>query len=270
MERTLRDATGRVAGWILPPIGNANTYRKQLAAGRAEERRLLISDLALGSDKSCRQSLEQARTILPTVAEATRSVVLVSSPEQLDFWRDLLTAHETADGDDDTVVVLRRYDWRGLRDWTQQHSAYETEERLTKLAAITGGWPFLVDKVLDLRDRHRDQDNALEELEKWLARKENAQEFVEAVGLAQDTLTDTDGEDDLVRRGYEAVVEELGSGWNPEGDCVTAAELAGLAEEDARWALTCLETLQALDRDGTRLRVEPVLHAALGTLGSKE
>ncbi|MGW7406830.1 hypothetical protein ACWGI9_24435 [Streptomyces sp. NPDC054833] len=270
VERTLRDATGRVAGWILPPIGNANTYRKQLAAGRAGERRLLISDLALGSDKSCRQSLEQARTILPTVAEATRSVVLVSSPEQLGFWRDLLTAPETAGGDDDTVVVLRRYDRRGLRDWTQQHSAYETEERLTKLAAITGGWPFLLDKVLGLRDQHRDQDNALEELEKWLARKENAQEFVEAVGLAQDALTDTNGEDDLVRRGYEAVVEELGTGWNLEGDCVTAAELAGLTEEDARWALTCLETLQVLDRDGARLRVESVLHAALGTLASKE
>ncbi|MFF9405229.1 hypothetical protein ACF1B0_06765 [Streptomyces anandii] len=82
------------------------------------------------------------------------------------------------------------------------------------------------------------------------------------------TLTDMDGEDDLVRRGYEAVVEELGAGWNSEGDCVTAAELAGPTEEDARWALTCLETLQAFDRDDTRLRVERVLHAALGTLGT--
>lgn len=270
VERTLRDATGRVAGWILPPIGSANTFRKELAAGRNGERRLLISDLTLGSDKSCRQSLELATTTLPTAAEATRSVVLVSSPEQLGFWRDLLTDFDAAAGDGVTVVVLRRYDRRGLRDWTQQHSAYETEERLSRLAAITGGWPILLDKVLVLRDRYRDQDRALEELEKWLTRKENAQELVDAAGMAQPSLTDVDGEDELVRRAYEAVVAELGTGWNPEADCATAAELAGLSPDDAQWALTCLETLQALDRDGTRLRVEPVLYAALGTRGSKE
>ncbi|WP_406066210.1 hypothetical protein OG462_41685 [Streptomyces sp. NBC_01077] len=270
VERTLRDATGRVAGWTLPPIGNANTYRKQLAAGRRGERRLLISDLAQGSDKSCRQSLELARTTLPTESEATRSVVLVSSPEQLSFWRDLLTDAGEATGEGDTAVVLRRYDRRGLRDWAQQHSAYETEERLTRLASLTGGWPLLLDKVLALRDRHRDQDQALEELGKWLARKENAQEFIEAVGLAQPSLAPVDGEDELVRRAYEAVVAELGTDWNPEADCATAAELAGLSPEDARWAITCLVTLQALDRDGTRLRVEPTLHAVLGIVGTKE
>ncbi|MFE5513702.1 hypothetical protein ACFQ9J_24510 [Streptomyces sp. NPDC056529] len=267
VERTLRDATGRIAGWTLPPIGSANTYRRQLAGGRAEERRLLISDLALGSDKSCRESFEQARTTLPTAIGATRSVVLVSSPGQIDFWRDLLADPETADGDGGTAVVLRRYDRRGLRDWTQQHSVYETEERLTRLAAITGGWPILLDKVLDLRAPHRDQDSALEELEKWLARKENAQDFVDATGLAP---TVVDGEDGLVRQGYEAVVGELGIGWNPEADCTTAAELAGLSPDDARWALACLETLQVLDRDGARLRVEPVLHRALGSLGTWE
>ncbi|MFF9504915.1 hypothetical protein [Streptomyces sp. NPDC014656] len=267
VERTLRDATGRVAGWILPPIGNANTYRRQLAAGRTEERRLLISDLALGSDKSCRESLEQARTILPTVPGATRSVVLVSSPEQIGFWRDLLAGSEAAGGADETVVVLRRYDKRGLRDWTQQHNVYETEERLTRLAAITGGWPILLDKVLELRDPNQDQDGALQELEKWLARKESAQELVNAVGLATTAVA---GDDDLVRRGYEAVVGELGTGWNPEADCTTAAELAGLSPDDAQWAIACLESLQALDRDGTHLRVEPVLHRALGILSAGE
>ncbi|MGA5063711.1 hypothetical protein ACPB9E_07980 [Streptomyces exfoliatus] len=186
---------------------------------------------------------------------------------QIGFWRDLLADPETAAGDGGSAVVLRRYDRWGLRDWTQQHSVYETEERLTRLAAITGGWLILLDKVLDLRASHRDQDNALEELEKWLARKENAQDFVDAAGLAP---TAVDREDDLVRQGYEPVVGELGTGWNLEADCTTAAELAGLSPDDARWALACLETLQALDRDGARLRVEPVLHRALGSLGTWE
>ncbi|MGV9559398.1 hypothetical protein [Streptomyces sp. NPDC003522] len=258
VERTLRDATGRVAGWTLPPIGSSNTYRRELATGRAGERRLLISDLTLSSDKSCRESLDQARTVLPSVADATRSVVLVSSAVQLPFWRELLgdVGIRRADGDD-MVVVLRRYDQRALRDWAQNHSAYETEERLTRLAAVTGGWPLLLDRVLALREQYKDQDRALHELEQWLGRKDGAEEFADAVGLL---------DSEAARTGYDAVVEQLGTGWNPAADCVAAAELAGLTPDDARWTLTCLETLQVLDRDGTRLRVEPVLHAVLRVL----
>ncbi|GAA3784633.1 hypothetical protein GCM10023083_20860 [Streptomyces phyllanthi] len=40
--------------------------------------------------------------------------------------------------------------------------------------------------------------------------------------------------------------------------------MAGLSSDEASWSATCLEALQVFDRDGTRLRVEPVLHAALG------
>ncbi|GAA1011312.1 hypothetical protein ACFQWA_24725 [Streptomyces thermogriseus] len=260
VERTLRDATGRVAGWTLPPIGSANAYRKALAAGRPGERRLLISDLTSGTDKPCRESLEQARTILPEAAEVTRSVVLVSSAAQLGFWRDLLggTGTEQADGDD-TVVVLRRYGRRALRDWAQYHSAYETDARLARLAAATGGWPFLLDRVLELRERYKDQDRALHELEQWLGRKDGAQEFADATGLL---------EDESVKAAYDAIVEQLGTDWNPEADCAAAIELAGRTPDDARWALACLETLQVLDRDATRLRVEPVLHTTLGVLGA--
>ncbi|MFJ2695612.1 hypothetical protein ACIO5Z_05290 [Streptomyces rochei] len=254
VERTLRDATGRVAGWTLPPIGSANAYRRALAEGRAGERRLLISDLAACSDKSCRESLEQARTILPAVADATRSVVLVSSAAQLAFWRELFGDTEALADGDDPMVVLRRYDRRGLRDWTQYHSAYETEERLARLAAVTGGWPFLLDRVLELREQHKDQDRALHELEQRLGQADSAEEFADATGLL---------EQESVRAGYDAIVEQLGTGWNADADCVAAAELAGLAPDDARWSLTCLETLQVMDRDGNRLRVEPVLHTAL-------
>ncbi|MEU4265479.1 hypothetical protein ACYCCF_02110 [Streptomyces argenteolus] len=265
VERTLRDATGRVAGWTLPAIGNANAYRRALAAGRAAERRLIISDLALCSDKPCRESLEQARTILPEAVGATRSVVLVSSAAQLDFWRDLFDEPEAAErlgaAADAMMVVLRRYDQRSLRDWAQYHSAYEAEERLTRLALATGGWPFLLDRLLELRERYRDQDRALAELEQWLGRKESAEEFVEAVGL---------WENESVRAVYGAVVEQLGTGWNSAADCTAAAELTGLTPDDARRALLCLEALQALDRDVNRVRVEPVLHAALGALDAKE
>lgn len=45
--------------------------------------------------------------------------------------------------------------------------------------------------------------------------------------------------------------------------------MAGLSSEEARWAIVCLEALQVFDRNGTCLRVEPVLHAALGVLEAK-
>lgn len=266
VQRTLWDV-GRVAGWTLPPIGNANTYRRELVAGRAGERRLLVSDLGLGSEKSCRESLALARTDLPTAAGATRSVVLVSSSDQLGFWHDLLVGPEADhEAGDDTVLVLRRYDRRGLRDWTQYHTAYETEERLEQLAAVTGGWPFLLNRLLALRETHRDQDRAVRELQEWLGRREGARELVDAVGLLRDDVGAGDDPDDpytTVRTGYDAVVEELGTGWNSAADCEMAIELAGLAPDDARWVLTCLESLEVFDRDGTLLRVEPVFHAAL-------
>ncbi|MFC9096924.1 hypothetical protein [Streptomyces sp. NPDC057072] len=256
VELTLREVTGRVAGWSVPPIGSAKTFRKELAAGRADERRLLISDLAVGSEKSCRESLELARAVLPDNAGATRSVVLVSGVGHLGFWSDLLTGVEA----DETVVVLRRHDTRSLKDWTQRYSLCETDKRLTRLAAATGGWPFLLDKALELREHHHDQDKVLGDLTSWLGQSSGARQFIDAVGLlANDTL----------KAGYFAVVDQLGTGWHDDAYTVTAVEMAGLAPHEARWAVTCLEALQVLDRDGTRLRAEPVLHAALGVLDAK-
>ncbi|MEU8476659.1 hypothetical protein [Streptomyces hygroscopicus] len=257
VERTLREVTDTVAGWAVPAIGSAKTFRRELAAGRAGERRLLISDLSLGSEKSCRESLDLARAVLPEAAGATRSVVLVSSVAQLGFWSGLLTGPDT---DHDTVVVLRRHDLRSLKDWTQRHSLCETEGRLTRLAAATGGWPYLLDKALQLRERRPDQDRVLGDLTSWLEQSSGAEEFVEAVGVL---------ESDTLKAAYDGVVEQLGIGWHDDAYLVTAAEVAGLSSDEARWAVTCLEVLQVFDRDGTRLRVEPVLHAALGVLNAK-
>ncbi|GLX50353.1 hypothetical protein Shyhy01_33030 [Streptomyces hygroscopicus subsp. hygroscopicus] len=257
VERTLREVTGRVAGWSVPVIGSAKTFRKELAAGRAGERRLLISDLSLGSEKSCRESFDLARAVLPEAAEATRSVALVSGVEQLGFWSGLLTG---PDADHDTIVVLRRHDLRSLKDWTQRHSLCETEERLTRLAEATGGWPYLLDKALQLRDRRPDQDRVLADLTSWLEQSSGAEQFVDAVGLL---------ENDTLKAAYDGVVEQLGTDWHDDAYLVTAAEMAGLSSEEARGAVVCLEALQVFDRDGTRLRVEPVLHTALGVLEAK-
>ncbi|MGK5545526.1 hypothetical protein ACSNOH_12440 [Streptomyces sp. URMC 127] len=257
VERTLREVTGRVGGWSVPVIGSAKAFRQGLSDGRAGERRLVVSDLSQRSEKACRESFELAKGLLPGTAEATRSVVLVSGVAQLGLWSELLMGDDAAHAG---VVVLRRHDLRSLKDWARRHGLYEADERLTRLGEVTGGWPLLLDKARALCEQHRDQDRALRELVSWLAERDGAEQFVEAVGLL---------ENETLEAAYSGILEVLGTGWQDEFDTRDAAELAGLAPHDARRAVRCLEALQTLERDGTRLRVEPVLHAALGVVGAK-
>ncbi|WP_330479238.1 hypothetical protein OG301_33915 [Streptomyces platensis] len=257
VERTLRDATGRGANWTVPAIGSANVFRRALTDGRAGERRLLVSDLSDGSAKACRESLAQARELVPDAHEATRSVVLISDFEQVDFWYDLL---ESPEADMAAMVVpLRRHDARSLRDWALARGLFETDQRLHRLAALSGGWPLLLEKVVDLHAGHHDQDRALRELDAWLAEKDGAEEFVEAVGLGEDTDQ---------RTACLAIAHEWNDAWEGDTYVRAAAETSGLAPSRARTVVDCLEVLQVLERDVDRLRVEPVVLAALKVTGA--
>ncbi|MEV7379129.1 hypothetical protein [Streptomyces lydicus] len=72
---------------------------------------------------------------------------------------------------------------------------------------------------MDLHAGHHDQDRALRELDAWLAEKEGAEEFVEAVGLSEDTDQ---------RAACLAIAHEWNGAW--EGDIYVraAAETVGL------------------------------------------
>ncbi|MFE0422424.1 hypothetical protein, partial [Streptomyces sp. NPDC058953] len=143
--RTLRVATGRVAGWTVPAIGSAKAYRGALVEGARGERRLVVSDLTGKRAKPCRESLAQARDSTPVGPGVTRSVVLVSGTLQLGFWRDLLVGGErdpvAGAGDDGTVVVLRRYDARALKDWSRRQSFCEADGRGGRRRGEGGGRP---------------------------------------------------------------------------------------------------------------------------------
>ncbi|MGW0556530.1 hypothetical protein ACWDZ6_20365 [Streptomyces sp. NPDC002926] len=248
---TLRTVTGRVAGWSMPPIGRINVFRQELTSGRPGERRVIVSDLSARevNEETCQESLELAQTLLPVRSGVTRAVVLVAGTGQLALWRELLSDPDTVAS---TAVVLRRYDRRGLKSWAQRGDLFDTEERLTRLLDVTGGWPMLLDRAVELRDECQNQDQALRRLSEELQQKRFAAGLVEAVGLTADPL---------VAAGYRAIVREFGTEWADEGDVLAAIELAGLSEADARWAYACLEAFQALAREGARLRVESVLHS---------
>lgn len=255
---TLREATGRVAGWTVPAISKNNAFRSALAEGRPHERRLIVSELANKSAKACRDSLDQSRMFLPNAPETSRSVVLVSGAAQLDFWRELLVS---TDADDHGLAMtLRRYDLRALKDWTQRHSLCQTEERVASLHARTGGWPYLLDKALSLRRGQGDHDRVLRLLSEWIGEKGGAEEFVGVTGIAQD---------EELWASYIAIAEHAGLGWNSERDYLAALHMAEIGSAASAQAnLACLGAMQAFDRDGAKLRIEPVLFQAVTVLGA--
>ncbi|MFF0298659.1 hypothetical protein ACFYST_34880 [Kitasatospora sp. NPDC004614] len=249
VEDTLRSVTERVAGWNLPPIGRPSVFRQALIDGQPGERRVVVSDLAsrATNDEACREALALARTLVPERSGVTRAVVLTLGISQLALWRELLTGAEEADT---IAVFLRRHDQRSLRAWAQ-HTDIFTADRVTQLLQVTGGWPTLLDRAIRLHRECGNEDDALSRLKDDLRQKVLAGDLLENSGLTADSL---------VMTGYRAVSEEFGTEWADEEVLLTAIELAGLELPDAQWVLTCLEALQAFDRNGTELRLEPVLH----------
>ncbi|MFL4907606.1 hypothetical protein ACJ6WF_31505 [Streptomyces sp. MMS24-I2-30] len=78
-----------------------------------------------------------------------------------------------------------------------------------------------------------------------------ARAFAEATGVYADPL---------LAAGYRALDDEFkDSPFDLEG-AVTAVALKIEDEDEARWIVSCLDTLQVLDSDNTQLRLEPVLH----------
>ncbi|GHF26614.1 hypothetical protein GCM10010218_04380 [Streptomyces mashuensis] len=250
VAETLRTVTGRMSGWTMPPVKSIRDFRQDLTAGRPGERRVVVSDLADKevNDDNCRESLALAQNLLPERPGVTRAVVLVAGPRQLGLCRDLLTDDDTAAS---LLVVLRRHDRHSLKTWSQRSGLFDSDERLTRILEVTGGWPVLLDRAVALHRTCKDEAEALRRLADELESTGPAARFVDASGINADPLIAT---------GYRAVAKELNGDWADEGVLLTAMELHGLEEEEARWACSCLEAFQALDRDGCRLRLEPVLY----------
>ncbi|KRV49025.1 hypothetical protein AQ490_22195 [Wenjunlia vitaminophila] len=252
----LRAVTSRVPGWSAPAIGSTKVFRQQLVSGQAGERRVVISDLAhkeVNVD-NCREALELARTLLPSRSGVTRAVVLIAGTDQFGLWRDLLTGSNGSA----LTVALRRHDRRSLRSWAQRSETFHTDDRLNRLVEVTGGWPMLLDRALDLYAEQGNQDEALHLLAAELQQKELSVELVTASGLAIDPV---------VVATYQALDAERATGWESEDYLLTVAEYHGVRKEDAVWACACLEAIQALERDGSRLRMEPVLRGCWSRRG---
>ncbi|AXG76631.1 hypothetical protein [Streptomyces paludis] len=253
---TLRAVAGRIADWELPPVGKPSVFKQELTGGRPRERRVIISDFA-GFDnpakpETYRKAVDQADTLLPSTPGVTRAVVIVTDDGQLDLWRDLLTGRERTAA---APVVLRRHDRRSLRGWAQAVELFTTGERLDRLHALTGGWPILVDRAHRLHGELGDPEEVLRRLADMLTDRSAARVFLDATGVYTDPV---------LAAGYRSVVAELGGESVDREAVLTAIAYRTGDEEEAAWCFACLDALQVFDRDGSQLRLEPVLLQCAG------
>ncbi|MEY7971559.1 hypothetical protein AB8O38_06105 [Saccharomonospora xinjiangensis] len=156
-------------------------FREELLKGQPGERRVIFSDLRNTSEQACRDSVKQAISQLPTTQGVTRSVVLVASPEQLNWWGDELMRHN----DELSTVTLNRYTQRTLKVWTLNNDKFTSPDRLNQLFTVTGGWPSIVSKAAELA-ASQNEDKALQALGAWVKSPEGASEFVESTGIDSD------------------------------------------------------------------------------------
>ncbi|MGN5630633.1 hypothetical protein [Streptomyces sp. AC154] len=74
--------------------------------------------------------------------------------------------------------------------------------------------------------------------------------------------------DPLLATGYRVLAKEYQGGSFDWESALTAVAVNGeVAEDEARWIVTCLEALQAFDREGDQLRLESLLRACVALHG---
>ncbi|MGW9447072.1 hypothetical protein, partial [Bacillus mobilis] len=178
------------------------------------------------------------------------------------------------------VMELRRFGTSGLRQWRLlDHFSQLVEESVqSRLLQVTGGWPYLVNRVISqVVEQARDPEDVLNETEDWLSKPENGISFLKHTGVQ-----DLPGLAQAWRRISEyGGPEEPGELaelliMDPERD----PELADLVKRGPSSALGLVEVLRGLgalvpekggkDKRGTLLRPESVLDTIFRRIGGPE
>ena len=86
----------------------------------------------------------------------------------------------------DFIVTLNRWDQLGIRQLLEQHEPEipASEGHIRKIFEVTGGWPNLLDKFIDLCGQSIDPQPALEILRKNLSTDQEKVEFINSLGIS--------------------------------------------------------------------------------------
>jgi hypothetical protein len=192
---------------------------------------------------------EQARDQIAGYSPGTLIVVLLTTPAQAAMWAQCERDADQSSG----LTELHRYDSVGLRLWlTETTLPFQDEASRAELLQATGGWPILVNRVVDdlLKGDGAASSDPLESMRQWLAQPANADALVRACGLRADNT---------LAQAWSFLVTEFGG---------EAADLDGVAE----WLSLAVEDAPSLSDEalgaagyGSRLEVARILRM-LGVL----
>ncbi|MGQ4268014.1 hypothetical protein [Nocardiopsis changdeensis] len=141
--------------------------------------------------KSALRELAEADSLLQE-SPSPASVIALARPELAEVISGAMD-HPFPDLDHPVlerceVVELRRFGTSGLRQWRllDHFSGLIDEAVQTRLLQVTGGWPALVNRVIEeVAEKGRNPEQVLDELERWLTAPGNAAEFVRTTGVLQ-------------------------------------------------------------------------------------
>ncbi|MFJ8404872.1 hypothetical protein ACIQ9K_30920 [Streptomyces microflavus] len=246
--KALRSQQERVPGRIAPLITPASpsNYRKELQTGRpGPQHRIIVSDMRDFSPSSLRNSLDQALALQPPEG-VSRCVVALLDPARIEHLAQLTAV------DEENTVYLQLATADGLRSWTSSQdpmAPYSDPAQRSALLKITGGWPSILDRLLELSIKGKGPRKALGQL---------AEEITGAEGLR---LLKSTGLEDAVE--LHSVVDQLVDEFDAPLPLDDLIELLHPEHPNIDLLLTALRQMNTLVNLGPQgLAVEPVLAAA--------
>ena len=257
---------GRTIGYAVHKVANLTATGLVSAAGLATRPTMLVMDLraaSTGQLQAVLDSTEEAHA----AAASDLIVTVVAATTNAPAWQ----------ATPETLVELTRVDLAGLRLWCDEtDSTFDAPDLLGQLAAGTGGWPLLVERVLRRTESGMPTParRRLSDLIEWLDTPAGAQTLVAACGLAGDTAPVTLALHAVFARAA-AWTTDAGAPWDDLVDLLSGPDEQRLLEHvrEAGFA-EVVDVLQVLRLTGMLqeeaagdVSVEPVLARAVQVVG---
>lgn len=168
----------KVAGKSIPQAEAMTTTGKH---------RLLVADMTELEAAWAVSAITTARATVAKASGGTLGIVALSSPRQATLWADLMDPGQSGT-EAVRLVELRRWDLAGLRMWMRDAELpFQDEDARREFLAVTGGWPILVDRVVEsLTTESRNPQTSLATLSSYLSTQNGANQLINAVGVAAD------------------------------------------------------------------------------------
>lgn len=164
-------------------VNDAAKVSQQAADGHG----VVVSELRGSTQDRAEAELVTARELIASHAHGTLGIALVAGPELASVW---LTVAKSADASSG-LTELHRFDAVGLRLWLSETTLpFQDDASRNELLKVTGGWPMLVNRVVE---RHLNRDStdshgghaaeSLAGLTAWLKTTDGATAFEQAAGV---------------------------------------------------------------------------------------